>query len=63
MIVPLLLLMGASTHALRMPRSLLAMTAKVDDKSGIGWDSHEAIDKIPETLVRTIDGNDSMRRR
>jgi len=33
----------------------------VDDK--IGWDSHSAIDDIPETLVRTIDGNDSMRRK
>jgi len=32
-----------------------------DDK--IGWDSHKAIDAIPETLVRTIDGNDSIRRK
>eukprot|EP00595_Chromulina_sp_UTEXLB2642_P003434 CAMPEP_0196761380 /NCGR_PEP_ID=MMETSP1095-20130614/595_1 /TAXON_ID=96789 ORGANISM="Chromulina nebulosa, Strain UTEXLB2642" /NCGR_SAMPLE_ID=MMETSP1095 /ASSEMBLY_ACC=CAM_ASM_000446 /LENGTH=383 /DNA_ID=CAMNT_0042110845 /DNA_START=41 /DNA_END=1192 /DNA_ORIENTATION=+ len=36
-------------------------TAAKDDK--IGWDSHKAIDEIPETLVRTIDGNDSMRRK
>ena len=32
-------------------------------KSGIGWDSHKAIDSIPDSLVRTIDGNDSMRRK
>ena len=32
-------------------------------KSGLGWDSHQAIDEIPESLVRTIDGNDSMRRK
>lgn len=32
-------------------------------KSGLGWDSHKAIDEIPESLVRTIDGNDSMRRK
>lgn len=33
----------------------------VDEK--LGWDSHKAIDLIPDTLVRTIDGNDSMRRK
>jgi hypothetical protein len=32
-------------------------------KSGLGWDSHQAIEEIPESLVRTIDGNDSMRRK
>ena len=32
-------------------------------KSGLGWDSHQAISDIPESLVRTIDGNDSMRRK
>ena len=63
MIIPLVLLLGASAHALRMPRSLLAMSAKVENKSSIGWDSHKAIDQIPDTLVSTIDGNDSMRRR
>ena len=32
-------------------------------KSGLGWNSHQAISDIPESLVRTIDGNDSMRRK
>lgn len=63
MIVPLVVLLGVSAHALRMPRSLLSMAAQVENKSGIGWDSHKAIDQIPDTLVSTIDGNDSMRRR
>jgi len=34
-----------------------------DNKSGLGWDSHKAIDQIPESLCKTIDGNDSMRRK
>ena len=38
-----------------------ARFAAVEEK--LGWDSHKAIDSIPETLVRTIDGNDSMRRK
>lgn len=32
-------------------------------KSGIGWDSHQAISAIPESLVKSIDGNDSMRKK
>jgi len=32
-------------------------------QSGIGWDSHEAIEAIPESLVKTIDGNETMRRK
>lgn len=32
-------------------------------ESGLGWDSHQAIDSIPESLVKTIDGNESMRRK
>lgn len=36
-------------------------TAKTSDK--IGWDSHTAIDSIPDSLVREIDGNESMRRK
>ena len=63
MILPLVALLGASAHALRMPRSLFSMAAQVESKSGIGWDSHKAIDQIPDTLVSSIDGNDSMRRR
>lgn len=31
--------------------------------NSIGWDSHQAVESIPETLVRTIDGNESMRSR
>lgn len=34
---------------------------KNDDK--IGWDSHKAIESIPDSLVRTIDGNDGIRRK
>ena len=52
-------------HGLRRPVSIVRMMAATaaDSKSGIGWDSHKAIDKIPESLVSAIDGNDSMRRR
>ena len=32
-------------------------------KSGLGWDSHKAIDQIPESLVNAIEGNESMRRK
>lgn len=39
------------------------MQRSADTKSGIGWDSHKAIDAIPDSLCKTIDGNDSMRRR
>ena len=41
---------------------LNAATATKAEQS-IGWDSHKAIDAIPESLVRTIDGNESMRRK
>lgn len=34
-----------------------------DNSSGLGWNSHQAIDEIPESLCKTIDGDDSMRRR
>ena len=32
-------------------------------KSGLGWDSHKAIDEIPASLVNSIEGNESMRRK
>lgn len=32
-------------------------------KSGLGWDSHKAIDEIPQSLVNAIEGNESMRRK
>jgi coproporphyrinogen III oxidase len=44
--------------------ALGATTAKnPTSESGIGWDSHQAIEEIPESLVNAIEGNDSMRRR
>lgn len=49
--------------------SLRAGATTIDEKQQaagndkLGWDSHQAVDAIPETLVRTIEGNDSMRRR
>jgi hypothetical protein len=41
------------------------LNAATEEKtqSGIGWDSHKAIDEIPDSLVRTLDGKDSMRRK
>jgi len=41
--------------------SSLAATTAEQKQSGIGWDSHKAVDNIPESLVRSIDGNESMR--
>lgn len=35
--------------------------ATSDKKSAIGWDSHKAVKAIPESLVKEIDGNESMR--
>ena len=32
------------------------------DKS-ISWDSHKAVDEIPESLVKTIDGNQGIRKK
>lgn len=55
---------GSSLSLLRSGSRLGATTAKDPTKaSGIGWDSHQAIDQIPETLVNAIEGNESMRRR
>lgn len=55
---------GSSLSLLRSGSLLGATTAKDPTKaSGIGWDSHQAIDQIPETLVNAIEGNESMRRR
>eukprot|EP00640_Fibrocapsa_japonica_P001380 CAMPEP_0113935142 /NCGR_PEP_ID=MMETSP1339-20121228/2357_1 /TAXON_ID=94617 /ORGANISM="Fibrocapsa japonica" /LENGTH=396 /DNA_ID=CAMNT_0000937195 /DNA_START=44 /DNA_END=1234 /DNA_ORIENTATION=+ /assembly_acc=CAM_ASM_000762 len=30
--------------------------------SGIGWDSHQAVDEVPASLCKDLDGNESMRR-
>ena len=75
-LILLLLVCFCMANGLRMPRggislSLLRSTSKLEattvkdsaKESGLGWDSHQAIDKIPETLVNAIEGNDSMRRK
>ena len=61
--VAVFLTLLSSAHSLHVPRSYLGMTATAGTKSGIGWDSHKAIDTIPDSLVSVIDGNESMRRR
>ncbi len=46
--------------------SQLAHTRRVHSlKAGseIGWDSHKAVDSIPDALVKSIEGNESMRRK
>lgn len=62
-------------HSLRIPTSTNgvlnrqhiiragATSSDEQSKSGIGWNSHQAIEEIPESLVKTIEGNDSMRKR
>ena len=43
---------------------LFATTASTEQaKSGLGWDSHKAIEAIPDSLVKSIEGNESMRRK
>lgn len=55
---------GSSLSLLRSGSRLGATTAKDPTKeSGLGWNSHQAIDTIPETLVNAIEGNESMRRK
>ncbi len=36
---------------------------KAADAPGIGWDSHQPVTEAPESLVRGVEGNESMRRR
>lgn len=64
-VVSLRMFVSTQTNSLNKYRNIRAGATKSDEqsKSGIGWDSHKAIDSIPETLVRTIDGNESMRRK
>lgn len=49
------------------PSSLVLLKASTASeagaKAGIGWDTHKAIDAIPDSLVNVIEGNDSMRRK
>lgn len=68
--VILCILLASQVAALRMPsiskninRKTVELHATKEDTqgSGIGWDSHKAIDQIPDTLVNAIDGNESMR--
>mmetsp|Transcript_15403 Transcript_15403/g.19308 ORF Transcript_15403/g.19308 Transcript_15403/m.19308 type:complete len:390 (-) Transcript_15403:464-1633(-) len=49
-------------------RSLICMSTAAPDKKkedtpegGIGWNSHQAVDAVPESLCKELDGNDSMR--
>jgi glyoxylate carboligase len=39
------------------------MKAGSSDESGIGWNSHTAVDAIPDSLIKSIEGNQSMRRK
>ncbi len=42
----------------------MSVAATPAQNSGaIGWDSHKAVDSIPESLVRSIDGNAGMRKK
>lgn len=41
----------------------VATSLSSQSSSSIGWDSHKAVDSIPDSLVRTIDGNAGMRKK
>lgn len=73
---PLLALLYSDyAYALKLPNGLkpiinkkrhselFASTTDEQSKSGIGWDSHKAIESIPESLVKSIEGNESMRKK
>jgi len=75
----IVLICAVGVEALKLPSSILAIPSidrlktklsasttsaqSEQAQSGIGWDSHEAIQSIPESLVKTIDGNETMRRK
>lgn len=65
--VSCLFVIFAYASALRIPSSHLLLSSHVTSSTKtpdvIGWDTHKAIDAIPESLVRVIDGNESMRRK
>lgn len=42
-------------------KTRLRATTEEQNKSGLGWDSHKAVESIPDSLVKSIDGNESMR--
>merc|ERR1711965_1242950 len=49
-------------HA-KAPTAPLQATATAPAKTGPTWDDHVAIPEAPDTLVKGVDGNDSMRRK
>ena len=53
----------ATLHAASGTVEKPSSSTKSNTDSGIGWDSHRAIDSIPDSLVNEIEGNDSMRRK
>jgi hypothetical protein len=56
-------LLVGSVYSLKVPSSITKPLVGSTRLNAIGFDTHKAVEKIPETLVRTIDGNDSMRRK
>lgn len=44
-------------------KSIGALKSTDTSSSNIGWGSHKAVESIPDSLVKTIEGNDSMRRK
>jgi len=54
---------GRSSPVKRFGANSLQTATTEQEKSGLGWDSHKAIDSIPDSLVNEIEGNDSMRRK
>ena len=63
-----LLALAVSATALQAPHAKaptapLQATATAPAKTGPTWDDHVAIPEAPDTLVKGVDGNDSMRRK
>ncbi len=55
---------GINKKLFARTNSLFTTKSNVESsKSGIGWDSHKASEKIPDVLVKSIEGNESMRRK
>jgi hypothetical protein len=40
-----------------------ALSAVTTTKAAVDWDTHKAVEDIPESLTKTIEGNDSIRRK
>lgn len=57
--------LGFGKATLRARRVAMASVENRPKEPGqsIGWDSHKAVDVAPESLVRGVEGNESMRRR